>query len=155
MNKLVILFTYQWLSYIPPSGLLQLLAHNLPEAHVSPSGARCRFVIYHQTFRHNEEGCRDQGGDRRHRDRHWPRAPRLQEGERRQLGQQQRQLRIRQAVKIFVQSERACFYVNCRAFLFVNCKYGTDLFFLHSRFICRVTCLLTSLLIQWITFTWF
>ena len=38
-NESVALFT----SYIPPSALSQLLAHNLPEAHVSPSGARCTY----------------------------------------------------------------------------------------------------------------
>ena len=45
-NESVTLFT----SYIPPSALSQLLAHNLPEAHVSPSGARCSFIV--SSFRH-------------------------------------------------------------------------------------------------------
>ena len=41
----VTLFTYQCLSFIPPSALSQLLAQNLSEAHVSPSGARCSVVV--------------------------------------------------------------------------------------------------------------
>ena len=45
-NESVTLFT----SYIPPSALSQLLAHNLPEAHVSPSGARCIRVNTFPTF---------------------------------------------------------------------------------------------------------